>query len=879
MNPIKTSDIYQDTGELKRLVSELETVQDTLEGLRKSEVNNAANLESAIKKLNVTTSDQRDELAENAKQAEEIEKRYKKYTESLNDNAVKIAALKNAQSRINQVNKLQAKLASSLEGSYNALSAQYSLNKIRLNQMSKAQRETTEDGKKLEKETRDIYEEMKRLQEQTGKHTLSVGDYGKALREIPGPIGQWISGLQSTRDGIKGNITNLKGMVKGLNVFKVALASTGIGLIIVALGSLYAAFTKTQKGIDFVDRALAGIKAGFDVLIDRAAIFGGAIIKLFKGDVSGAFEDAKAAVSGIGSEIVEEASKGAELEKVFQNIRDENQKLEVQTARTRAEIKQLNKIAEDTTKGTKTRAKAAQDAFNLENDLLQKRQSLLQREVEAIKQRNALGETLFEDAQELADKETELANVREQSLELQTTLSNKVNILNKEAAASSKAATDKENERIEALKELSLEIETANAQLGGQAAVVRLQYDRAIAKIDELRAKSKSLGKELDFSNLELLEESKLVRNLDAILGNPTLVSNSLDKFKDNLTSQGKDIFKEGVLEFGSTLEGELGAKIPTSFLAGISKTAEKIKKESKSIFAQVLNDGGSIYDALGINLSDGEQEQLKKGFDFVKSQLADLAQKRVDAAKENVSLANNEIASAQNTLQAEIANRNAGFAHKVGTAQKELEAAKANQRKALKEQEKAQKQQLAIQSIQEAANLTQAAAKIFAQFGNPFISIPLVGLMIGSFIATKAKAFSLAKKKFGKGTYQVLEGGSHASGDDIPLGFDVGNKPAYAEGGEGMAIFSKQSTNKYKGILPQLVKAINQGKLEERFFAMSDSDSDMSAPSGGGSTDTSTMEGHLANIARNSQSKESYYKDNKGRTVRVRGNVKTTFV
>ena len=50
----------------------------------------------------------------------------------------------------NQIAQLQATIANSAEGSYNRLSAQYALNKIRLNQMSAAEREAADSGKKLE---------------------------------------------------------------------------------------------------------------------------------------------------------------------------------------------------------------------------------------------------------------------------------------------------------------------------------------------------------------------------------------------------------------------------------------------------------------------------------------------------------------------------------------------------------------------------------------------------------------------------------------------------------------------------------------------------------------------------------------------------------
>ena len=180
-NPIKTSDLYQDTGELKVLIGELEAVQARITSLYNSELKAAATLEKSMKKLKVTRAKDRSEIEQGSKTAAEIEKRLAQYNEALSDNAVKLEGVKSAQRDLNRINRLEAKLLASKEGSYDALSAQYSLNKIRLNQMSTEERKATEEGQNLEKATLALYEEMKRLQEATGKFQLNVGNYTKAI--------------------------------------------------------------------------------------------------------------------------------------------------------------------------------------------------------------------------------------------------------------------------------------------------------------------------------------------------------------------------------------------------------------------------------------------------------------------------------------------------------------------------------------------------------------------------------------------------------------------------------------------------------------------------------------------------------------------------
>lgn len=54
-----------------------------------------------------------------------------------------------------------------------------------------------------------------------------------------------------------------------LKLLKLALASTSIGLIVVALGALVTGLSKSQKALDWFERKLSGLKAVFAVIGDR----------------------------------------------------------------------------------------------------------------------------------------------------------------------------------------------------------------------------------------------------------------------------------------------------------------------------------------------------------------------------------------------------------------------------------------------------------------------------------------------------------------------------------------------------------------------------------------------------------------------------------
>jgi len=85
-----------------------------------------------------------------------------------------------------RIAELTKKAATATKGSYDQLSAQYSLNTIALNKMSQAEKETTDKGKKLVSETKKIRESMSAAKKATGDHRLEVGNYkitAEALNE------------------------------------------------------------------------------------------------------------------------------------------------------------------------------------------------------------------------------------------------------------------------------------------------------------------------------------------------------------------------------------------------------------------------------------------------------------------------------------------------------------------------------------------------------------------------------------------------------------------------------------------------------------------------------------------------------------------------
>ena len=242
----------------------------------------------------------------------------------------------------------------------------------------------------------------------------------------------------------------------------------------------------------------------------------------------------------------------------------------------------------------------------------------------------------------------------------------------------------------------------------------------------------------------------------------------------------------------------------------------EQIKKADQAITkAQKPQD---VYDLLGLNLDDDQKAAISQSFDFAIEQLGNYLDAWVKASEQKVALANKEVESAQTALNAEREARANGYASNVEFANKELEMAKQNQQKALKEQEKAQKAQQALATVQQATNLITASALIWSQLGFPW-AIPAIAVMWGSFAAAKIKAAEVTStEKYGEGTVELLQGGSHQSGNDIDLGRKKDGTRRRAEGGEFFAVINKRNSRKYRTIVPDVINALNAGTFEEKY-------------------------------------------------------------
>lgn len=290
---------------------------------------------------------------------------------------------------------------------------------------------------------------------------------------------------------------------------------------------------------------------------------------------------------------------------------------------------------------------------------------------------------------------------------------------------------------------------------------------------------------------------------------------------------------------------------------------------------------GGTLLEKLGF--SDDQIDALGDAVNIVIEQLQSIMDAEVELAEQAVEAAEKRVEAAQSAYDAEVEARNNGYANNVATAKKELEQEKKNQQEKQKMLAAAQKRQEAMNTVTQASSLVTASANLWSSFS----SIPIVGPALAlAAIATMWTSFAVAKVKakqvtasqseeYGEGGLEFLEGGSHASGNDIDLGVENKKKRRMkAEGGEALAIINKQRTRKYRKILPDVIDSFNKGTFEDKYLnAFGNSDRLNISLNSNNSMDLSKIEDDVRSIRK--QNETRYYTMPDGTVIMQHRNVK----
>lgn len=382
--------------------------------------------------------------------------------------------------------------------------------------------------------------------------------------------------------------------------------------------------------------------------------------------------------------------------------------------------------------------------------------------------------------------------------------------------AARKGSEQEYNLRKELLeKERQLALQQNKAKPVGQQqdeGVINASFDYGVTELNDGRIQQ--MLKEYDAMQALAQSEFDLLRNSED------------RKTRFRLQAEKDRLMK--VIALNEQLGGQLTEVEVQTVRNTIAKIDQDIKKSKKD------ERGKDIYGLFGINLDDDAKEAISQSTAFAIGQLNEVLAAKVAAADVAVQAADKEVESTQRRLDVELQARANGYANDVMTAQKEVENARKNQEKANKDKEKAVKQQQAMDAAIQASSLITASAQIWASLsGIPVVGTALavaaIGLMWGSFAASKIKARNVTKaggeESYGDGTFEFLSGGSHQSGNDVDLGEKPDGTRRRAEGGEAWGVISRMGTRKYRSILPSVFRSLSRGTFDNQYMKAYSSD------------------------------------------------------
>lgn len=408
------------------------------------------------------------------------------------------------------------------EGSLKSLRAQLSNLTAEYDSLSEVDR-NGDIGKNLKDQINDITDSLKGAEEETQRYYRNVGNYKNAIIEAANsnlPFMQQLNTITAAYGSLKTYLAGVNtqmavvsvtttGWTKALKLLKIAIIGTGIGALLVALGSLVSWFTKTQKGVEAANKIMGALGATINVIIDRASKLGSALVNVFTGDFAEAAEDAKGILAGIGKEIVEETKQAWRLADALNAIEKREVMLSMSRAANRAEIEKLKKAADDQTLSTNERIKAAEKAAAMEKEDLKLQTELARARIanmlgytevtdevlkkikdlqtgaitadEAISQ-IGLSDSTIDDLKQLGELVTNLSELEESSYTRQTEQQNTLNSIRKEGADKAKEAKQVELEAVRAAEDAMLALVKDKRERGRKE--IELTYNR---QIEDLR--------------------------------------------------------------------------------------------------------------------------------------------------------------------------------------------------------------------------------------------------------------------------------------------------------------------------------------------------------------------------------------------------------
>jgi len=412
--------------------------------------------------------------------------------------------------------------------------------------------------------------------------------------------------LAGLKDSIGGLIPGFDKASEGASAFNkqlLVLLANPIGLVIggivLALTALFKAFQSTDEGADKLEQIMAGLSATIVVVRDRIIAVGGAIVKFLSGDLKGAFEDGKKAISGFGDDVAKEFKKASEARKLLQEVEDGMVSLGVQRAKLNKNLAESKELLTDENATYAQKKKAIEDIRKGESDYTNASIENAKKRLRAAQLETKLSgdertKAIAEAQTALIELETESANIKRSANKQQRQIEKEREANQKESIAAQKTALkeaqDAEKALIdEKLKEEKLSFQQQRDLVNNDNKLALKDKKEFLKKINDEEQKSIEEHKKalLDLENKYKID----IENLNAKTEQDRLdlqKSRDLKEIENVVkTEEEKARLKLSLDEKYKILQAELD-----------DKTAKEKEEKQKAKTAKELEDAKAVEDA-----------------------------------------------------------------------------------------------------------------------------------------------------------------------------------------------------------------------------------------------------------------------------------------
>ena len=403
------------------------------------------------------------------------------------------------------------------------------------------------------KRIKDLSDKLKQQEAAIGNTSRNVGNYKEALMGIQAQLGVFGPQIQQLTQGFQATTQGVQLAVKGFSTLKGALATTGIGLILIAFGTLLTYFKETDEGATKLEGIMGGLGAVmkevsgvaaeiggrlFDVitgaetlqsalsdlgdfllnnLINRFKAFlvlGEAIGQAFNGDFSQAtrtalnatiqftsgIEDGLGTAQKYAEQLAAAAKQAFEYAIKLDAINDAQRALNITNAKSDQIVQQLIISAKNKTLTDQQRIDLLEKANKIEEQSTAKQLSLDKERLALIKERNkretdAINQKLERDILEAKSEEKKIA-LRQKSLSINDKLA-------QEQADLEEKIIRSETSFILLREKNQNKIDVLNEQIAADRAKMEAEHLKRIKEINDIE------------NSLEVERQSRVIANID----------------------------------------------------------------------------------------------------------------------------------------------------------------------------------------------------------------------------------------------------------------------------------------------------------------------------------------------------------------------------